>query len=126
MWVWKELPPADWGCFDYDVANATFTERPTMKKVLARVRPSAVAGWPSAVSFDRASGAFSMTFTADPTVKAPHLVAVAPTLGKPLSVTCDGAALTPVSTDAYGTMSLLCGQGDGASHTLAVSVAPLP
>jgi endoglycosylceramidase len=126
MWVWKEEPPNEWGCFDYDTATGAFTERALMKKVLARVRPAAVAGWPSAISFDRASGAFSLTFAADPTITGPHLVAVAPALGAPLGVTCDGAAVKPLSTDAYGTLSVMCGQGDGATHTLQVNVAPLP
>ncbi len=126
MWVWKELPPADWGCFDYDAATSTFTERAWMKKVLARVRPAAVAGWPTTYGFDRASGSFTLAFQSDPSVLGPHLIAVAPVLGGPLAVTCDGRAVAAESADAWGTLAITCGQGDGASHTLTVSVAPLP
>jgi endoglycosylceramidase len=126
MWVWKELPPADWGCFDYDATTQRFTERSWMKKVLARVRPAAVAGWPVGYSFDRATGVFELTFLADPAVTAPHLIAVAPALGPPLLVTCDGLLAAPSSVDAWGTVSVPCGAQDGKSHLLRVMVAPLP
>jgi endoglycosylceramidase len=126
LWLWKELAPSYWGCFDYDATTGAFTERPTMKKVLARVRPAAVAGWPTSYSFDRASGAFELQFQSDPAVMAPHLIAVAPVLGAPTSVTCDGAPIRTQSEDAYGTLSLVCGQGDGESHTVKISVAALP
>ncbi len=126
LWVWKELPPADWGCFDYDTATSSFAERAWMKKVVARVRPAAVAGWPGTYGFDRASGVFTLTFQSDPAVHAPHLIAVAPVLGAPLSVTCDGAAASFLPADAWGTVAVTCGQGDGVSHTLVVDVAPLP
>lgn len=126
LWVWKEIPPNVWGCFDYDTGTASFTERAWIKKSLARVRAAAVAGWPTSVSFDRATGAFELKFGSDKAVTAPHLIAVAPVLGPPTSITCDGAAVTPDSTDAWGTLSLRCGQGDGASHVLKVNVAPMP
>jgi endoglycosylceramidase len=126
LWVWKELPPSDWGLFDYDTTTQSFVERAWMVKEMARVRPAAVAGWPSGYAFDRTSGAFELTFQSDPSVLAPHLVAVAPVLGAPLSVTCDGAAVTPTGVDGWGTLSILCGQGDGLTHTLRVNVAPLP
>jgi hypothetical protein len=126
LWVWKELPPADWGCFDYDAGTGAFTERAWMKKEMARVRPAAVAGWPTSYGFDRAQGVFTLTFQSDPAVLAPHLIAVAPLLGAPLSVTCDGATVGSAGADAWGTLAVHCGQGDGVSHTLQVSVAPLP
>jgi endoglycosylceramidase len=126
LWLWKELSPSFWGCFDYDAATGAFTERPAMKKWLARVRPSAVAGWPTAYSFDRASGVFDLAFRSDPSVDAAHLIAVAPLLGAPLAVTCDGAAVEASPFDAWGTLSIRCGGTDGADHTLRVTVAPLP
>jgi len=126
LWLWKELSSGLWGCFDYDATMQGFTERPMMKKVLARVRPAAVAGWPTAYSFDRATGAFQLTFQSDPAVTAPHLIAVAPLLGAPTSVTCDGASVATTSADSYGTLAVQCGQGDGQDHTIALTVAPLP
>lgn len=126
LWLWKELSPSFWGCFDYDAASGAFTERPMMKKVLARVRPSAVAGWPTSYGFDRASGVFQLAFRSDPSVDAPHLIAVAPLLGAPLTVTCDDAPVTATPVDAWGTLSIVCGGRDGADHTLRVTVAPLP
>jgi endoglycosylceramidase len=126
LWVWKELPPADWGCFDYDSSTSTFSERAWMKKAIARVRPAAVAGWPAGYAFDRASGEFTLAFLSDPAVLDPHLIAVAPVLGTPVSVTCDGAPATYAAADTWGTLAVQCGQGDGAHHRLAVSVAPLP
>jgi endoglycosylceramidase len=126
LWVWKELPPADWGCFDYDTATGGFTERAWMKKSLARVRPAAVAGWPMTYGFDRATGEFVMTFQSDPAVDVPHLVAVAPLLGAPTAVTCDGATASVTTADAWGTLAITCGLADGQVHTLGVSVAPLP
>jgi len=126
MWLWKENSSGSWGCFDYSTSNATFTERPMMKKSLARVRPAAVAGWPGSYSFDRATGVFSLTFQSDPKVTAPHLIAVAPLLGAPLSVTCDGEKVTAHEYDAWGTLAITCGQGDGVMHTLGVKVPPMP
>ncbi len=126
MWVWKELSSGYWGCFDYDATTSTFTERPTMKKALARVRPAAVAGWPGSYAFDRATGVFSLSFQSDPAVTAPHLIAVAPALGAPRAVTCDGVAVATKAYDAWGTLAVQCGQGDGVMHTLGVKVAPLP
>jgi endoglycosylceramidase len=126
LWLWKELSSGFWGCFDYDSTTGAFTERPTMKKALARVRPAAVAGWPTSYSFDRATGAFQLAFQSSPKVTAPHLIAVATLLGAPTKVTCDGATITPTMADAYGTLSIQCGQGDGLDHTITVAVAPLP
>ena len=124
FWLWKEESQGSWGCFDGS-DEATWTPRPAMQKVLARVRPSAVSGWPKAYAFDRAKGAFTLTFTSDPTIDAPTLVAIAKVLGAPTAVTCDGATVT-ATPDAHGTLSLDCGRGDGKEHTIAVSVAPLP
>ena len=126
LWLWKELSPSFWGCYDYDAASHALTERATMKKWLARVRPSAVAGWPTSYGFDRATGVFELAFRGDPSVGAPHLIAVAPLLGAPLAVTCDGAAAPASPVDAWGTLAIVCGERDGKGHTLRVTVAPLP
>ena len=126
LWLWKELSSGDWGCFDHDAATGAFTERPAMKKALARVRPAAVAGWPLAYGFDRATGRFSLKFQSDPAVDALHLVAVAPVLGAPTSVTCDGVAAPAAPVDAWGTLGIACGLADGQVHTLEVQRGAAP
>jgi hypothetical protein len=126
FWVWKEQEQGQWGCFDYDAATGAWSSRPEMKKLLARVRPAAVAGWPQHYAFDRASGVFELVFTDDPTVDAPHVLSIAPVLGAPLEVTCDGDPVPGALPDARGDLSLVCGHGDGKAHTLRITVAPLP
>jgi endoglycosylceramidase len=126
LWLWKELSSGLSGCFDYDPTTGAFTERAWMKRALARVRPAAVAGWPLSYGFDRATGKFELKFQSDPAVTAAHLVAVAPALGAPEAVTCDGTPVDTTPADAWGTLAIQCGQADGAVHTLRVDVAPLP
>lgn len=125
FWLWKEESQGNWGCFDHDAKTGAWTERAALKKALARVRPEAVAGWPKSFSFDRASGVFQMQFVADPTVKAPHLISVAPVLGSPSAVTCDGKPVH-YQSEQYGVLSVICGQGTSSEHTLGVRVAPAP
>lgn len=124
FWVWKEESQGSWGCFDHDAASGTWTARKGLEKALARVRPARVAGWPESYAFDRATGKFEMKFRADPTVTAPHLIAIARMLGKPLEVTCDGAAAH--YTADHDVLSVQCGQGDSAHHVLDVAVKPMP
>jgi endoglycosylceramidase len=126
FWLWKEISQGSWGCFDRDAAGA-WTPRPRMQQVLARVRPSAIAGWPRSYQFDRATGAFSLTFTADPTTTGPTVIALAPLLGDPIEATCDGAAITPLPPlDAHHQLALDCGHGTSTEHTVTLKVAPLP
>lgn len=125
FWVWKEQSQGSWGCFDHDATTGTWIARGDLEKALARVRPERVAGWPESFGFDRAQGKFTLKFRADPTVTAPHLIAVAPLLGKPKSVSCDGAPADFASGE-YGLLSVQCGQGSRSEHVLDVSVAPLP
>jgi endoglycosylceramidase len=125
FWLWKEESQGSWGCFDHDAASGSWTARGALQKALARVRPARVAGWPESFGFDRAQGNFELKFRADPGVSAPHLIAVAPLLGKPTSVSCDGAA-AGYSVGEYGLVSVQCGQGSSSDHVLDVSVKPMP
>lgn len=125
FWLWKEQSQGRWGCFDYAETAGTWAPRGAMQKVLARVRPAAVSGWPEAYAFDRATGRFTMTFVSDPTILAPTVIAIAKTLGPPSSVTCDGAPVS-ATQDARLDLSLACGVGDGKPHTITVQVEPLP
>lgn len=125
FWLWKEQSQGRWGCFDYDDTTGAFSPRQTAQLSLARVRPSRVAGWPIRYAFDRSTGIFELDFRGDPTVKAPHVIAVAPALGAPLAMTCDGA---PVEATAglRGEYSVSCGARSDQPHTLRVEVTPRP
>jgi endoglycosylceramidase len=126
FWLWKEISQGSWGCFDRDDAG-TWTPRPRMQQILARVRPAAIAGWPKEFHFDRATGDFSLTFTADPTTTGPTLVAIASALGDPTEARCDGAPISPLpGLDAHHQLALDCGRGTSTEHTITVKVAPLP
>lgn len=125
FWVWKEQSQGNWGCFDFDAATSTFSARPEIQKALARVRPSRVAGWPTSVSFDRATGEFELQFLGNPRVSADHEIAIAKLLGQPLSVECDGKSVDFVAIDEH-VISIRCGRGSTAEHVLRVSVNPLP
>jgi endoglycosylceramidase len=126
FWVWKEASQGAWGCFDHDAATGAFAPRARVQQLLARVRPARVAGWPEQYAFDRASGVFSLAFRDDPTAAGPTEISVAPALGAPLEITCDGQGVTGVVPDGNGTLALACGAGDGGRHVIGVRVAPLP
>ena len=123
FWLWKEQSQGYWGCFDYDEPTDSFSPRQALRSSLARVRPAAVAGWPLSVAFDRSRGELSLQFHADPAVDASHLVSVAPALGEPSSVGCDGVEV-PFSALGYGLIAVDCARGESGVHTLTVAVAP--
>lgn len=125
FWVWKERSQGNWGCFDFDPTTQTFSERAALRVALARVRPAAVAGWPTRVSFDRASGAFELEFEGNPRVSAPHRIAIAPVLGEPQAVECDGAPVAYQKAE-HGEVRAHCGRGSAAPHLLRVVVAAKP
>lgn len=124
FWLWKEQSQGRWGCFDYDDTSARFTPRAGVKKALARVRPSRVAGWPKAFGFDRGSGVFELEFQGDPTMEGPHVIAIAPLFGAPRVATCDGESVAPEDL-GRGEFALECGR-DSALHHIRVEVSPLP
>jgi endoglycosylceramidase len=122
LWLWKEDSQGRWGCFDHDENG--WKERPRFKEILARVRPAAVAGWPTQYAYNRADGVFTLTFVADPTIQAPTRIAVSPVLGAPTEVLCDGTPVNP-GADEVG-ITVDCGRGTSGEHTLTVKVKPLP
>lgn len=123
FWVWKEQSQGNWGAFDFDSTTKVFTERLAVKQALARVRPMAVAGWPTRIAFDRASGVFELEFDGNPGVTEPHRISVAPVLGSPLSVECDGEPAESESAE-HGELRVSCGQGSSSHHVLRVRVNP--
>jgi endoglycosylceramidase len=123
FWVWKEESQGSWGCFDHDAATDSWTPRAAVRDALARVRPARVAGWPESVRFDRQSGELELDFRGNPRVKADHEIAIAPALGAPLVVSCDGAPADYSSLD-YGAISVRCARGKSGAHVLRVMVAP--
>jgi len=124
FWLWKEQSQGNWGCFDYDPGKQVFSERASVKKALARVRPMAVAGWPTRVAFDRATGVFELEFAGNPSVGAPHRIAVAPVLGAPTTVECDGQSADYVVAED-GEVRVSCGRS-AAPHLLRVLVPAAP
>ncbi|MEZ4233007.1 MAG: cellulase family glycosylhydrolase [Polyangiaceae bacterium] len=124
FWVWKEQSQGRWGCFDYDDQSAQFSPREAVKRSLARVRPSRVAGWPERFAFDRTSGIFELDFQGDPSIQGPHVIAIAPRLGAPLTVSCDGEGIA-ASELGRGEYAVECGHDD-SKHRIRVEVSPLP
>ncbi|MCS6901527.1 MAG: cellulase family glycosylhydrolase [Myxococcales bacterium] len=122
LWLWKEESQGRWGCFDHNASG--WTERSRLKEILARVRPAAIAGWPKQYNYDRATGVFLLTFTADPTLQAPTRIAISPVLGPPIEVRCDGTMVSVPLQD--GALDLDCGRGTSSKHTITVKVKPLP
>lgn len=122
FWLWKEQSQGNWGCYDYDATSNTFSVRTGLQEALARVRPAKIAGWPLSYGFDKTSGVFELHFRADPTISAPHVIAVAPALGPPLEVSCDGAPVEHRDA-AIGATEVDCGRGTASEHTLRVVVA---
>lgn len=123
FWLWKEESQGRWGCFDYDEPSGSWSPRLELKKVLGRVRPFAVAGWPESYAFDRTTGRFELAFVSDPAIQGPTVIAVAPVLGPVTQVTCDGSEVGG-QPDGYGMMDVPCGDGDGARHVIQVFVNP--
>lgn len=123
FWVWKEQSQGSWGCYDYDANTGAWSDRTAIKKALARVRPAAVSGVPSSYEFDAKTGVFTLDVKTDAAVTAPHLIAIAPVLGNPLTITCDGAQVQ-ATPDKYNVVELTCGVGDGKNHTITLSVTP--
>lgn len=125
FWVWKERSQGNWGCFDFDPATQEFSERTALKQTLARVRPMAVAGWPTRIDFDRKSGVFELELDGNPSVREPHRIAVAPALGAPSAVECDDQ-VAPHQSAEHGEITVHCGHGSRGHHLLRVRVPPAP
>jgi hypothetical protein len=124
FWLWKEQSQGAWGCFSFDSVSS-WSERLATTKSLARVRAARIAGWPSATSYDRTTGTFELKFNANPSISAPHVVAVAPSLGTPLSAECDGEPTSFVEQE-LGMFEISCAPKKTGEHTLRVAVAPSP
>lgn len=117
FWVWKEMSQGAWGCFDHDAATGAFTPRAAMQAALAHARPSRIAGFPRAFSYDAGARRFSMTFYADASVDGAHEIIVPDPIGA-LSARCDGEAVT---ASREGTrVTVACGAGDGRDHQLVL------
>lgn len=125
FWLWKEQSQGSWGCFDYNTATDAFELRDSVKRALARVRPMAIAGWPTRVEFDRTTGVFELELDGNPRVHEPHRIGIAPLLGEALAVECDGVPVDFVSP-MPGELAVDCGKGSAEHHVLRVSVAPAP
>ncbi len=122
FWVWKENSQGGWGLFDHDAATDTWTERAAMRRMLARVMPEAVAGWPSSFGYDRAARRFELRYAGDASVTAPTRVYVpaAEDFAAAFDVTCDGVAASAMRDAATGIVDVPCA---GAGEHVVVIAA---
>jgi endoglycosylceramidase len=107
-WVWKEVPPNNWGFFDVDATSMVATERPAAFAAFARVRPEAIAGTIQSVVYDRVARVLEVVFVGDAKITAPNLISIGGTPGfGAFDATCDAKVLTvtagePLSLDCHG------------------------
>lgn len=121
LWLWKERSQGFWGLFDYDAATDEWTERPAFRRALARVRPEAIAGWPSRWQYDRTQRSFFLEYTGSAEISAPSLIYVPAEedFAPRMSVTCDGLGVTVMRDPATGLIAVPC-NGPGM-HRISVS-----
>lgn len=127
FWLWKEQSQDRWGLHDYDPDSNSFSLRPDLVRLFARPRLAALAGWPHASGshYDADSGQFSVDFSSDPEVLAPHLLAVPPAAGAIASASCNGQPIEPERLDRV-LVALRCGQGQGGQHQLRLQLSSPP
>jgi endoglycosylceramidase len=115
-WVWKELPPATWGFYDFD-ASGNASERAATVAAISRVRLERAAGRAISVAFDADAKTFTASFVGDAAVTEPNVVSIGATPGFGSFVaTCDGATVT---TTGGPLVEIPCG-GPG-THTVTLS-----
>lgn len=120
-WVWKERSQGAWGLHEYDAVADSWRERPEARRMLARVRPEAIAGDPVQWSYDGGARRFEMVFRAQANQRGPHRVYV-PSPGDfaaAFEVRCDGAPMAAARDERTGVVEVACG-GSAGTHTLVV------
>jgi endoglycosylceramidase len=120
-WVWKERSQGSWGLHDYDAVTDTWRQRAEARRMLARVRPEAIAGEPVRWSYDAGARRFALTFVARADRSGPHRVYVpaAEDFAASFEVRCDGALVAADRDPRTGTIDVGCGGASGA-HTITV------
>lgn len=120
-WVWKERSQGSWGLHDYDATAGSWRLRPGLRRLLARVRPEAIAGEPLGWTFDASARRFALRFVARPDRRGPHRLYVPPVedFAADFVVRCDGATLAAARDAHTGVVEVDCGGSTGA-HELTV------
>jgi endoglycosylceramidase len=120
-WLWKEQSQGSWGLHDYDDASNTWRERASVRRMLARVRPEAIAGTPMGWSWDADRRVFSLRFEGRAEVTTPHRLYLPETQDIPGNWTarCDAAPAALVRDAATGVAEVRC-HGPGP-HLLTVT-----
>jgi endoglycosylceramidase len=121
-WVWKERSQGAWGLHDHDAATDAWTVRADVRRMLARVRPEAIAGEPVRWSYDAVAKRFELVFTGRPERRGPHRLYVpgADDFAAAYEVTCDGARVAATRDAGTGIIEVSCGAGAG-THTVTVA-----
>jgi endoglycosylceramidase len=121
-WVWKERSQGAWGLHDYDAATGAWAVRPEVRRMLARVRPEAIAGEPVRWSYDAVARRFELVFVGLPERRGPHRIYVpgADDFAAAYEVSCDGVRLATTRDAATGVVEVTCGAGAG-THTVTVA-----
>jgi len=119
-WLWKEQSQGRWGLHDYDAATDTWTERPTIRRVLSRPRAERVAGWPRSMRYDTSARRFELRFDGDAAITAPHELYVpeAADFAAAFAVSCDGAPVDAPRESATGLVSVIC--AGAGTHTIVL------
>lgn len=120
-WVWKERSQGSWGMHDYDASADAWRLRPAVRRMLARVRPEAIAGEPLGWTFDAGARRFALRFVARPDRRGPHrlYVPAAEDFAADFTVRCDGATISATRDARTGVIEVDCGGAAGA-HELTV------
>jgi endoglycosylceramidase len=119
LWLWKENSQGSWGLFDHDETTGAFSERPLVIATVARPYVQRIAGTPTAMTWDASAGTLSLSFEGG--VAAPHVLAV-PAPYEVVSVTCDGAPVSP--SGSAPRLEVSCGAAPGAHVLLATLHRP--
>jgi endoglycosylceramidase len=115
LWLWKESSQGSWGLYDF--ADGTFSERPAMVEVVSRAHAQRIAGTPTSMVFDGES----LRFSYEEALDVPNVVYV-PERFTIAEASCDGKPLELAAS--RGRVELSC--EPGASHEVAVKLAPAP
>ena len=120
-WVWKEHSQGSWGLHEYDAATDSWRERAEARRMLARVRPEAIAGEEVRWSWDAAARRFELGFLGRAGGAGSHrlYVPAATDFAADYEVRCDGVVVATARDARTGVIEVPCGGGGGA-HTLTV------
>lgn len=120
-WVWKEHSQGSWGLHEYDAATDTWRQRAEARRMLARVRPEAIAGEPVRWSYDAGARRFELVFIGRSDRRGPHrlYVPAAEDFAAGYEVRCDGARVEAARDASTGVLEVACGAGEG-THTVTV------